>query len=105
MLLQRLVRIRKLVEWGPLIVVAALSSDYLHLSLILATSLSAGGVLIDYVLRKAGAIKEGPVHSSCSALALSLHSHCKKHPDVPKWACRCGPSTWTCTSSWSSALH
>ena len=67
-LLQRLVRLRKLVEWAPLVIVSALEGEYLHLSLILATSLSVGGVLIDLWLRKAGAIKvcpskQTPIHT------------------------------------------
>ena len=57
MQMQRLLRLRRLSDWSPVIVVAALSSDALHLSLILATALSLGNMTADLLFKLGGYIK------------------------------------------------
>ncbi len=57
MQVQRLLRLRRLTDWSPVIVVAILSSDQLHLALILATALSVGNILADLIFRLCGYIK------------------------------------------------
>lgn len=65
MQMQRLVRLRRLSDWSPVIVVAALSNNALHLSLILATALSVGNMTADLLFKLGGYIKVSPP-SACS---------------------------------------
>ena len=60
MQMQRLVRLRRLSDWSPVIVVAALSNNALHLSLILATALSVGNMTADLLFKLGGYIKVSP---------------------------------------------
>ena len=55
--IQRLLHLRRLTDWSPVIVVAALSSSNLHLALILATALSAGNILADLMFKLGGYMK------------------------------------------------
>ena len=55
--MQRLLRLRRLTDWSPVIVVAVLSSDQLHLALILATALSVGNILADLIFKLCSYIK------------------------------------------------
>ncbi|CAL5228554.1 g11710 [Coccomyxa viridis] len=59
-LVQRLLRLRRLTDWSPVIVVAVLSSDQLHLALILATALSVGNILADLIFKLCSYIKVWP---------------------------------------------
>lgn len=54
---QRLLHLRRLTDWSPVIVVAVLSSDQLHLALVLATALSVGNMLADLIFKSCGYIK------------------------------------------------
>ncbi len=55
--MQRLLRLRRVSDWSPVIVVAILYNSQLHLSLILATALSAGNLLADLIFKQCGYIK------------------------------------------------
>ena len=55
--MQCLLRLRRLSDWSPVIVVAILYNSQLHLALILATALSAGNLLADLIFKLCGYIK------------------------------------------------
>lgn len=57
MQIDRLVHLRKLTDWAPLIVISALSGDYLRLALIIATAISAGNIVVDALLIALGHVK------------------------------------------------
>ncbi|EIE18802.1 hypothetical protein COCSUDRAFT_83601 [Coccomyxa subellipsoidea C-169] len=59
-LLAKVLTIRKLLDWAPLIITTALGSDYLHLALILATAISAGNIVLDGLFRWWKIIKVWP---------------------------------------------
>jgi hypothetical protein len=55
--LARALRVRKLLDWAPLIISSALGGDYLHLALILATAISALNIVLDALFRRLKVIK------------------------------------------------
>ncbi len=55
-------------DWGPVIIVAVLSSDMLHLSLIIATALSVGNMTVDLLFKTGGYIKV----RSCSDIRIAV---------------------------------
>ena len=84
-------RLRRVSDWSPVIIVAILYNSQLHLSLILATALSAGNLLADLIFKQCGYIKVSLIRHTDQAssrwqrifkcLALwSLHnSHSQLH--------------------------
>ncbi|KAK9904856.1 hypothetical protein WJX75_003896 [Coccomyxa subellipsoidea] len=58
--LARALRVRKLLDWAPLIISSALGGDYLHLALILATAISALNIVLDALFRRLKVIKVWP---------------------------------------------
>jgi hypothetical protein len=62
--LDRVVQLRKMTDWAPLIIVSALSGDYLRLALIIATAISAGNIIVDLFLKLLGRVKVSITESS-----------------------------------------
>ncbi len=74
--LAKVLTIRKLLDWAPLIITTALGSDYLHLALILATAISAGNIVLDALFRWWKIIKVGFFSPSCQVELVNKIQAC-----------------------------